>query len=337
MKSLLPRLLPILLATGSAATAGYSNFIRQIQLPSGVQYDATVATSGSQLSPLAINPGGATFELWTVLDSPLTSYLLDSCFVGSYVPVATVTLRSEDTSSSIARTRCDRPFYVDYTVNGLLSGATDPDPSKSVTLYRYVQSYGTNGTGIGIDRTQATLLSQATISTNGAQRLSYTLTSVPNANRSKVRGEERFSIYSIEDYQAPASQLASQYIQIWPVADGSITGIASGQLIRFALPTVTLTINDIYPSASVYAQVYKGAAALGTTGTIVSGSALSINDSVPQSRVLTLTGYDSVFTDDGVWTMELLTRTPFGLDRLAFVTFNLNRTIQMNSTVVTIE
>lgn len=337
MKSLLPRLLPILLATGSAATAGYSNFIRQIQLPSGVQYDATVATSGSQLSPLAINPGGATFQLWTVLDSPLTSYLLDSCFVGSYVPVATVTLRSEDTSSSIARTRCDRPFYVDYTVNGLLSGATDPDPSKSVTLYRYVQSYGTNGTGIGIDRTQATLLSQATISTNGAQRLSYTLTSVPNANRSKVRGEERFSIYSIEDYQAPASQLASQYIQIWPVADGSITGIASGQLIRFALPTVTLTINDIYPSASVYAQVYKGAAALGTTGTIVSGSALSINDSVPQSRVLTLTGYDSVFTDDGVWTMELLTRTPFGLDRLAFVTFNLNRTIQMNSTVVTIE
>ncbi len=337
MKSLLPRLLPILLATGSAATAGYSNFIRQIQLPSGVQYDATVATSGSQLSPLAINPGGATFQLWTVLDSPLTSYLLDSCFVGSYVPVATVTLRSEDTSSSIARTRCDRPFYVDYTVNGLLSGATDPDPSKSVTLYRYVQSYGTNGTGIGIDRTQATLLSQATISTNGAQRLSYTLTSVPNANRSKVRGEERFSIYSIEDYQAPASQLASQYIQIWPVADGSITGIASGQLIRFALPTVTLTINDIYPSASVYAQVYKGAAALGTTGTIVSGSALSINDSVPQRRVLTLTGYDSVFTDDGVWTMELLTRTPFGLDRLAFVTFNLNRTIQMNSTVVTIE
>lgn len=337
MKSLLPRLLPILLATGSAATAGYSNFIRQIQLPSGVQYDATVATSGSRLSPLAINPGGATFELWTVLDSPLTSYLLDSCFVGSYVPVATVTLRSEDTSSSIARTRCDRPFYVDYTVNGLLSGATDPDPSKSVTLYRYVQSYGTNGTGIGIDRTQATLLSQATISTNGAQTLSYTLTSVPNANRSKVRGEERFSIYSIEDYQAPASQLASQYIQIWPVADGSITGIASGQLIRFALPTVTLTINDIYPSASVYAQVYKGAAALGTTGTIVSGSALSINDSVPQNRVLTLTGYDSVFTDDGVWTMELLTRTPFGLDRLAFVTFNLNRTIQMNSTVVTIE
>ncbi|MEO8615928.1 MAG: hypothetical protein ABI600_12365 [Luteolibacter sp.] len=340
MKTILKPLISILLgcvfASGCFAQT-YTNFIRQVQLPSNVQYDATVVATGSQLSALSIDPGGATFQLWTVKSSPLTNYLLDSAYVGAYVPLATVTVRSEDPYTTIPRTRCDRPFYVDYTVSGLLSGATDPDASKSVTLLRHVQSYGTNGTGIGIDRTQATLLSQATVNTNGAKTLSYTLTSVPNANRSKVRGEERFSLFSLADYQADASQLASKFIQIWPVADGSITGIANSQYIRYALPTVTLSINDIYPSATVYAQVYRGSAVLGTEGTVVPGSSLVINDTLPQSRVLTLNNYDSAFDSDGVWTMELLTTTPFGTDRLAFVTFNLTRTLKLNGTVVTME
>jgi len=323
-------------------TITYSNYIRQFQMPSGVTWDAssTVAPNGSQPSALAINPGGARFDLWTVKSSSLTgmtSYLLDTSYVGTYVPVATVVVRSQDTTGVIPRTRADRPFYVDVTVSGLLSGATDPEPSKSVKFLRHVQSYGVGGTGAGIDRTQATLLTQSSIATNGTQNLSFLLTSVPGADRSKVRGEERFSIFSLEDYQAPESQLASQYIQVWPVADGTISGIAQNQAIRFTLPTLTLALNDLYPNSTTYAQVYKGNPVLGTTGTIVPGSSLIINDSVPNSRVLSLTSYDSIFDSDGVWTMELLTKTPFGTDRLAYVTFTLNRTIKMNSTVTTIE
>ncbi|KAB2638026.1 MAG: hypothetical protein DVB25_08765 [Verrucomicrobia bacterium] len=340
MNAISQRLIPVLLATcalAPAQTATYTNFIRQVQLPSAVQWDATVAATGSQLSALAINPGGARFELWTVMSSPLTSYLLDTRYVGAYVPQATLVVRSEDPYSTIPRTRADRPFYVDVSMAGLLNGATDPAASKSVTLMHYVQSYGSGGTGVNLDRTQASLLTQASIATNGLQTLTYTVNAVPGAVRTKVRGEERFSVFSLVDYQAPASQLASQFIQIWPVADASIAGITQGMLIRFTMPLLTLTLNDLYPNSTTYAQVYKGNPALGTLGAVVPGSALVTSDSVPQSRVLTVQNYDSVFPDDGHWTMELLTVTPFGTDRLAYVSFDIQRIVTVNTNFSTAE
>ncbi len=347
MNSFLKRL--ILVLAGCTAWADsltvitYTNFIRQIQQPqpAGTVWDMSVAAvspSGGSLSPLAIDPGGAQFELWTVANTtPLTNYKLDSKYVGTYIPVAFVAIRSEDPYAVIPRTRADRPFYVDYEVTGLLSGATDPVASKSVTLYRHVQSYGTTGTGVNLDRTQATMYSQASVTTNGPQTLTYAVNSVPGSNRAKVRGEERFSIFSIADYQAPASQLASQFIQIWPVADGTIAGITANQMIRMALPQLTITLNDLYPSSTTYAQVYKGNPALGTEGTVVPGSSRVFNDTVPQNIVLTLNNYDSCITSDGHWTMELLTVTPFGTDRLYYVSFDVNRTIEMNGTFTTIE
>jgi hypothetical protein len=354
---LIPAFGALLSVAVAVETIAYTNYIRQTQMPAGVTWDAsdTVAVSGVKLSALAINPGGARFDLTTIKSSSvsgLTEYLLDTSYVGSYVPTAQVVVNSADPygrdltvtgpvpknlPAMIRRTRADEPFQVHVTTLGLLSGATDPEPSKSVKLLRHVQSYGVGGTGVNLNRTQATLLSQASITTNGVQTLSYTLTSIPGADRSKVRGEERFSVFSLEDYQAPESQLASQFIQVWPVADGSISGLAANQLIRFAMPTVTLTLNDLYPDSRTYAQVYKGNPVLGTVGTVVPGSNQIISDSVPQNRVLTLSNYDSALSSDGRWTMELLTVTPFGIDRLAYVSFDLDRTIEVNGTFTTIE
>lgn len=325
-----------LLATAQNETH-FVNFIRQVQFPSGVQWDATISASGEQLSHLAIDPGGARFELWTVQSNPLSSHILDSRYVGTYIPMAEVTLRSEDGSSTIPRTRADRPFYVDVTVEGLHSGESEPEASKKVRFLRHVQSYGTNGTGIGIDRTQAELISQTNIKDNGTATLTFLISSVPGANRAKVRGEERFSVFSLEDYQAPASQLASRFIQIWPVADGTITGITDDQFIRYSLPQLTLTLNDLYPNSTTYAQVYKGNPSLGTNGTIVPGSALVIQESVPQNRVLTLKNYENVFDSDGRWTMEIVTKTPFGIDRLDYVSFDIDRTMKLNANMSTIE
>lgn len=327
----------ILSASAHAQTVTYMNYIRQVQFPSGVQWDATVAAAGQQLSQLAIDPGGARFELWTVSSSGPTSYLIDTSYVGTYIPVSTVVVRTEDTTSAVPRTRADRPFYIDVTVSGLLAGATDPEPSKSVKFLRHVQSYGPAGNGIGIDRTQATLLTQSSITSNGTQTLTFAINSVPGADRSKVRGEERFSIFSLADYQAPESQLAAQTVQIWPVADGSISGIANNQLIRYSLPQLTFTLNDLYPNSTTYVQAYKGNAQLGTVGTVLAGSGLVVNDSLPVSRTLVVNDYGDVFDEDGRWTLEMLTITPFGIDRLAFVTFDLDRTLKVNGSVTTIE
>jgi hypothetical protein len=329
----------------------YTNFIRQFQTPTNVVWDAsaTVLQAGSRESDLAINPGGARFELWTVANtSPPTSRLLDTAYVGTYVPVATVTIRSED-PYIIPRTRVDRPFYVDIEVTGLLNGPSDPPASKAVKLTRHMQSYGVGGTGINIDRTQASLVSQVFVNTNGNQTITVPgmATAIPGAG-SKIRGEERFTIFSIEDsriapdgvtYVVPETQIASKLIQIWPMADGVITGIAQNQLVRYQLPQLTLTLNDLYPSSTTYVQVYKGEQQLGIEGRIVPGSAVTINDSVPVSRVLVIDDYDEVFDDggDGRWTMELVTDTPFGVERLAYVSFDLDRTIKVNGSFVTIE
>lgn len=329
------------LCHGQSTYDGYQNFIRQVQMPSdgseGTVWNVPVEASGEDQSPLEINPGGARFELHTVNSDPFIGYLLDTKYVGSYVPVAEVQIRTEDPYETVPRTRADRPFNVEITINGLLSGEDDPEPSKKVKVLHHVQSYGAGGTSSGIDRDQATLLGQGYIEENGQQTLSYLVNSIPGGDRAKIRGEERFSVYSLEDYQAPESHLDSLYVQIWPVADGSITGITDGQTLKFGAPNLTLTINDIYPDAQIYAQVYQGSQSLGTEGTVIPGSAEVINEPVPQNRSITLENWDRVITGDGLWTVELLTSTPFGIDRLDYVTVNVDRTISVNGTVTTIE
>jgi hypothetical protein len=351
----------------SAQSSDYLNTIRQVQMPDGVEWDNTsVAQSGSKLSELAINPFGARFGLYTQLRiAPYTEYFLDSRYVGSFVPVTQMSIQSEDTTwSQIPRTRADRPFIVHMVVSGLLPpGDGVPEAATKVQVNRYVQSYGIDGTDLNLDRTQAILHTQSMIEPNSLigedgtpettlmadgtysirKTLKFALNSVPGADRTKVRGEERFTAFSLADIQAPIpQQLASQYIQIWPVADGSISGIAHNELIRFQLPSITLTANDLYPGSAVYAQVYKGEkrdnTVLREDAFLVPGSHKS-NPTVvvPWSETLSIDEWDSVVTSDGRWTLELLTLTPFGIDRLAYVSFEVDRTIEMNGTFTTIE
>lgn len=328
-------------ALQSGGQEEFQNFIRQVQLPfdgsEGAVWNMPVAAEGQEPSPLEINPGGARFELHAVRSDPFQGFLLDTKYVSTYIPVAEVQIRTEDPYETIPRTRADRPFNVEITLNGLRSGAEDPDPSKKVKLLHHVQSYGINGDGSNIDKTQASLIGQGFIESNGTHTLTYLVNSVPGADRSKVRGEERFSVFSLEDYQAPESHLDSLFVQIWPVADGTISGIADGEKLGFKVPTLTMAVNDIYPDAQIYAQAYQGAQALGTEGVVLPGSALIINESVPQNRLLTIENWDSVLTANGTWTIELLTSTPFGIDRLDWVTFNVDRTITVNGSVTTIE
>lgn len=321
----------------SEADDDYTFFIRQIQLPDELEWDAAVDQTGSQQSELPINPNGARFELWTVKASPFTSYLLDTTYVNSYIPVADVQITSEDPYTVIPRTRADRAFSVMVTVNGLAIDPTAPPAAQSVKLLRHVQSYGTTGNGSNTNRNAATLLSQGSLDQNGDHPLDYTVTSIPGGDRTKVRGEERFSVFSLEDYQAPESQLDSEFIQIWPVADATVSGMSNGHVIKGLAPKVTVDLNDLYPDSWTYAQVYEGTATLGTNGTLVPGASILIDSSVPRDRKLKIKDWDEVIRKDGQYTLEILTATPFGVDRLSYVTFNVERTIQFNGNVTSVE
>lgn len=362
MKAIILRSVALAMMCGAASTGQtYTNYVRQWQMPSGVSWDASdiVAATGTQPSNLAINPGGARFDLWTILSSPLTEYLLDSSYVSTYTPIAQIVIDTEDPSGKdmaatgpipvnlpgrLRRTRADRPFTVYMNVLGLLNGLTDPEASKSVNFFRHVQSYGT-GVGVGLNRTLATLRTQSSVTTNGQQTFVFPMTTIPGSNLKKLRGEERFSVFSIADYQAPASQLASQYIQVWPIPDGSISGITPNQTVRFSMPPLTMVYNDIYPGSTVYAQVYKGERVAGKVGAVLVGGGKTNTGSDPTVETLTPTrNVDTLFDSDGRWTIELMSSSPFGTetlrtpsDNLAFVTFTIDRTIEVNSTVTTVE
>ena len=335
---ILPFILASLIVPGISCGQIYSNFIRQIQVGSGAEWDVPVAQMGQQLSPLAINPGGARFELWTVNASSSEDYLLDDKYVGTYIPQATIVISSEDPYVTNPRTRADRPFTVSVTMNGMVLDPAAPEAARMAKLIRYVQAYGAGGNELTINRDNATKLSEAVLTGNGTTTLSYSLSSVPGGNLAKLRGEERFVVNSLPDYQVPTgAQLAAKTVQIWPVADGMIDGIADGQGLRFNAPNLTLTLNDLYPDSRTYAQIYKGPAALGTIGVPVPGSAIVIKDAIPHNRVLVLDDWDSVIDESGEYTIELLTQTPFGIDRLDHVTFTINRDINVNATVTTVE
>jgi len=317
--------------------SNFTNFIRQVQYPGGIVWDMTVPQAGETFSALPIDPGGARFELWTVYSVGPTSYLLSSNYVGTYIPVVTLAVSTEDDTSTFVRTRCDRPYTMTYSVSGLRTGEDDPPASKAVNFFWHVQSYGENGTGDNIDRDDATLKAKATVTSDRTATMNFRLTAVPGSNRAKIRGEERFTIYSLPDYQAPSSELAGQTVQFWPVADGRIEGIDPGETLTFDVPQLKLTLNDLYPFSTTYAQAYKGNPALGTVGKILPGSALVIDDSIPHNRVLLVDDYDEILSEDGPWTIELLTKTPFGIDRLSYVTFNVDRGMRARGTFSTIE
>ncbi len=323
--------------SAEAQSTGYTFFIRQTQMPGDVAWDVPVTQQGSQQSPLAINPTGARFDLWAVRSNPLASTLVDSTYVQSYVPVASVDIVSEDPYTVIPRTRADRPFRVNIVMQGLSSDPTAPAAAKSVKLLRHVQAYTGSEYGVTIDRSKATLLSQGSLNSNGSHPLIYTVTSIPGADRTKVKGEERFSIYSLADYQAPESQLASKFIQVWPMASISVAGMSAGHVVKGHAPEVNAVLTDLYPSSYTYAQVYEGGPRLGVEGTLVPGASVVINSSIPQNNSLRLKDWDATIPTDGQWTLEILTKTPFGIDRLAHVSFVVDRAIKINGTVTSVD
>lgn len=330
--------LSALMAVPAVGFEGFTNFVRQIQVGSGIEWDVTVGDVGEQLSPLSINPGGARFELWTVRNSPISEHLLDHKLVGEYTPQADVLIYSEDPYAVIPRTRADRPFWVRIPVSGLLpEDPAAPDGAKRVKLQRFLQTYPDTGDMAGYDRSGAVMHAEAFVDQNVVFEFNYPITSLPGGDRTQVAGEETFTVMSLADYQAPASQLASTFIQIWPVATGQIVGLANGQKIEFSMPAFEIHLDELYPDSHTYAQVYRGSPSLGTVGTVVPGSVVNLSDSVPQDRVLRIKDWDKALQEDGVWTLEVLHKTPFGLERLDYVTFDIDRTLEVHGSVTTIE
>jgi len=330
-------LLALLSLPAAADPAGWVNFLRQQQVDSGLVWDRPVAATGQSPSALALQDGGALFQLWTLRENDAAEFLLDQKLVGAYLPAASIRITTGDPYPHVPRTRADQPFQVAIEVEGLLSGPNLPLAATRVLLEHHLAPYPAGANSIDARvATGGTPHGSGTINQNGPATLDIPSSSLPAADPTKALGEEHFVIHALADGSLPQSQLAAAHVQIWPVAEGRIVGLAPGGVVRHSVPAIEMHLDDLYPSSTTYLQIYPGAPRLGTDGVRVDGSVLVLDQDHGADRILRLDNWGGVLTEDGEHTMEIITVTPFGVERLTHLSFEVDRELAVNGHLGTI-
>jgi hypothetical protein len=315
-----------------AAGEDFVNFVRQHQKTTGVVWSMPVQAEGEAPSQLPLEEGGALFQLWTIDQSNARDFLLDQKLVGAYLPSASITIKTLDPYSIVPRTRADQPFSVTVNGAGLLAGTDLPEAATRVLLEHHTAAYDAEKTAIPAAKAiSGTPLSSAYLGTNGSTTLTFPVTNLQAADPTTASGEEHFVVHALGDESAAQTQLATARVEVWPVASGKIEGITEGDRVRFHAPAITVSLTDLYPRSNTWLQVYQGTPRLDTVGTKVTGSVLVLDQDRGADRLLTVSDYDTALPEDGTYTIELLTETPFGIDRLDHITFIVDRKMEIRA------
>lgn len=333
----------VFLASSVDLTA--DNIIRQTMLDSGLQYQLiTSEDQGSDIAYLPMTGGGASFELYaygSAWDENL--YFLDRKVVGHYLPSASIQIQTQDwyhewfDVSQPPRTRADKPYTLAISVSGLTTDPTAPLAAQQVLYTHLGQNYQQDY--VPVDNPEYILASYYMGNQSPDFTPVYTLLT-PMAP-TKAMGIETFTISSLTDETVTESSiLANEMLVVWPVSDASIGGIQDGQVIRDTLPNIVANYHDLYPLSWTYMQIYEGEESLGTVGQIFGGSIRFHNTIVPQNEIVGIENWEDMIPSDGTYTIEVLTITPFddwATERLAHLTFSVNRKVTVNGQVITSE
>ncbi|MFK7910278.1 MAG: hypothetical protein AB8F34_06705 [Akkermansiaceae bacterium] len=334
--------------TGASLASAAVDFIEQVDLETGLVYQVYVdgpeepgSKNGTQLSPMPVGNLGSTYALYAKgLDPDDTIYLLDEKYVAAYTPEATITVSSEDPHAT-PRTRADEPFTVDVKVEGLLTpGVGVPEAALNVYFQQASLNYDQDLDRAPTDGTAQEVLTDDFFIVENTDIQRTGMTKLTSDVFFKERGEEIFRAFALPDANLDWLQIASARIQVWPIADVAIEGMSPGAKITRSLPDLTINLTDLYPDSTTTVQIYKGTQALGTTGTLVEGSRVAHNSIVPQDSQILVRNWDRYAADDGTYTLEVITVTPFdnrAPERLAWLTFEVDRTIKVNGSATTSE
>ncbi len=262
--------------------------------------------------------------------------------VGAFIPQAAIVITSADPYFP-PRTRADQPYSATIAISKLpTANAQVPEgvPTK-VTLAKSYKLYeptlhipAENGSG------QGSYDQGFEFSLNGTYSIPEIYQNLPGASPTKVIGEETFSASVKLGTGNSKATIGSSTVQIWPVCSAKIQGIEAGK--RYSSPPQggQVVLTDLYPDSVTYAQIYKGAPSLGSNGFRIPSSAFSINTFAPQNAVVPLVDLVNGITEDGIYTIEVLTITPFNNrqpERIAYLSFDLKRSINVHATVTTME
>ena len=324
----------------SADPADYVNFVRQIQQDSGVEWDMGVGPNGTKISPTGVSAQGSFFELWAIHSLTVSEFLLDEQYVTAYTPNATVSIITRDPYEAIPRTRADQPFQVQIAVRGLIDRsdpnyATAPAAAKWVDYTHSTFEYPESAFSFeDVENPVGTVATEGYMEETASTTITFSTTNLIGADLTQMKGEEIFTITAQADYGVSATILDSEKVQIWPIATGTVSGVNPTRYYE-QVPPVSVNLVNLYPDSTTYLRIYPGEPkALPSRTKTVNSSFVIIEDSIPQDRDLTVHNMDDYFTEEGLHTIELLHRTPFGTDLLDSVQVTVDRTIEINGGVI---
>lgn len=344
------------LTAGSALAADPEAWVRQTDLENGLIYDIPLGANGGPFTaPLPVGQLGSRFELFargTAWDSKI--YLLDTKLIRAYAPTVSVQISSEDSyvrgdpasGNYVKRTRADRPFQLSLEVSGLVAGSTDP-----AEQFVYFACEGRLYDTQTFSSTDTTQLIHETNLENGTLTAAGMYHELPTATVSGGCGEQKYTFVRYAADGVPDTILAQPKIEVWPVAKAAVANITQGQVFIDRIPSLLITLQALYPDSYTYAQIYEGTAALGTTGTIIRGTERRQGahynpdlagqpTNVPQNVTLTVDDLSNYTAKDGVYTLEIITHTPFfnrAAERLLSITFEVDRVISSRGQLSTAE
>lgn len=274
-------------------------------------------------------------------DPEFLPQLLSEKTIGTYIPETTIQLVSRDPYPR-TRTRADQPYQAIFTV-GKLPPTDQQLPAGAPRVVNVEQSFKLYhptiflpaGNGAGEGR----YASGFEFSKNGTFSLGPIYQHLPGDQPTRAVGEETFTAFVRTGSDGAKSSVGSATIQVWPVATASIKGIPANP--RFAdVPTdIHVELVNLYPESVTYARIYQGNPQLGADGHTIGSSIISHNTYSPQNNTVPCSDLGQFVERDGVYTIEVVTVTPFNNrepERLAFTTFEIDRTIEINATTTTL-
>jgi hypothetical protein len=316
----------------TAASEDYVNFVRQYQQGTGVFWDMqNVAPKSSSSALVPLDQSGALFQLWTIQKLGGRDFLLDQKTVGAYLPKADVKVITADPYPLVPRTRADKPFAVEITVHDLVTGANLPQAASSVLAEHHLAAYPAGQTSIPVSTAiTGTPYGSGYISRNGVTRFDFARSAIVQPVTKKPFGEEHFTIHALSDGSVAQTKIAGGYVQVWPVASGMIEGITPNQVIRFSAPRLTLNLQDLYPGSYTHLRIRDED---GETVTSDDSKFVLAEEPTETGKLITVADYGTLMEDDGRYTLELVTETPFGSEVLHSMPVQVDRTLQIQGTL----
>ncbi|HSJ04066.1 MAG: hypothetical protein ACAI34_02160 [Verrucomicrobium sp.] len=337
--------------------SGQEAWVRETDLSSGLIYDIPLTSTGGMFTPpLPISEKGNIFELFargTAWDTNV--YLLDTKLIRAYTPLASFEISTEDSyvrgdptsANYVKRTRADRPYRLRFKVSGLVSGSSKP-AENSV----YFAFHGRN-----CDPQTYSALGQAQylLHEGNLNNVNFSLYPLYHELNSATRkagcGEQTFTMVRYAADGVPDTVLAQPTLQVWPVPSATVENVTAGQVFIDKMPSVVFNYQDLYPDSRTYAQIYPGNAVLGKKGTVIGGTERRIGKfynpdttlesaDVPQTLSITVNALTNYTATDGIYTVEVLTETPFfnrAPERLKVITFEVDRIISSRGKLSTAE